>query len=414
MLPPGAVKPDYDGYCLSNVPSTVMSIFGLEPARPKLPDDALGDTDVSGIDNVVLVLCDGLGFREMSRQAGRGLFGALSKKGSVRPITTVFPSTTAAALSTVSTGLTPQEHGLPEWYVYLDEIAEVIVSLPFTRAGEYGRDTLLKELSPKALLQSRTIFDQLGSAGVSCTSLTSRTLANSAYSRISRSGSAVSPYISASDMSVALRRLAEGAKGPSFFYVYWSLVDTIEHSYGPNTDEAEVEGGLVSQALAEGFLSKLDRETAKRTLILITADHGQLNVDPKRTLYLNRFRRLTNNLERSPAGKMIPPWGGARDVFMRVKEEKLEETERYLEEKLGAGATVMKTEDAVAAGLFGINRPTRRFKRRTGNLMILPHGNGTIWFRYGKDSLDLRGHHGGLTAEEMTIPLASGRASDLQ
>lgn len=414
MLPPGAVKPDYTGYCLSNVPTTAQSILGVDPGRPVLPDDALGATDTSGIDNVVLILCDGLGYREMERHDDRGFLGALWKKGSVRPITTVFPSTTAAAISTVSTGLTPQEHGLPEWFVYLDEIGEVIVSLPFTRAGEYGRDTLLKELSPKTLLQGRTVFQRLESAGVRCTSLTSRGLAHSAYSTVSRSGSEVFPYISSSDMSTALRRLVEGAKGPSFFYVYWSMVDTIEHSYGPNTDEAGVEAGLVSQALAEGFLSKLDRGVAKRTLILLTADHGQLNVDPKKTLYLNRFKTLTNNLQRSPAGKMIPPWGSARDLFMRVKEERLEETKRYLAEKLGGNATVLETEDAVAAGLFGINKPTRRFRRRTGNLMVLPHGESTVWYKYGKDSLDLRGHHGGLMEDEMTIPLASGRASDLQ
>jgi len=47
--------------------------------------------------------------------------------------------------------------------------------------------------------------------------------------------------------------------------------------------------------------------------------------------------------------------------------------------------------------------------------MILPHGNRTVWFRYRrKDSLDLRGHHGGLTSDEMTIPLAAARVSDIQ
>ena len=116
MVPPGSLKPDYRGYCLSNVSSTVLSLLGVNPNRTTLPKDALGGTE-SEIENVVLMLFDGLGYRELLRQTERGFFGSLAKEGSVRPITTVFPSTTAAALTSVSTGLTPQEHGLPEWFV---------------------------------------------------------------------------------------------------------------------------------------------------------------------------------------------------------------------------------------------------------------------------------------------------------
>ena len=68
MLPPVSIMPDYDGYCLSNVPGTVQSLFGVDSGRPRLPKDALGNTDVSGIDNVILILCDGLGYNEWSRK----------------------------------------------------------------------------------------------------------------------------------------------------------------------------------------------------------------------------------------------------------------------------------------------------------------------------------------------------------
>ena len=257
LLPPNAVRPDYSGYCLSNVPSTIESIFGVDPARPILPRDALGDVDPSGVENVVLLLCDGLGYNEWRRQQEKGFIGAISNKGSVRPITTVFPSTTAAALTTVSTGLTPQEHGLPEWYVYLEELGEIIVTLPFARAGESGRDTLVGVVDPRSLFDGETIFQRLTKEGIRCTSLTNRGVANSAYSRVSRAGTHGVPYASASDMSVSLRRLLEKSRGPNLFYVYWSYVDTIEHIYGPNTDESAVEASLVSDAFQEGRGSKL-------------------------------------------------------------------------------------------------------------------------------------------------------------
>jgi predicted AlkP superfamily pyrophosphatase or phosphodiesterase len=391
-----------------------MSILGVDPQRPLLPDDALGDVETNGIENVILLLCDGLGYREWKRQSGRGFMGAVSKKGSVRPITTVFPSTTAAALTTVSTGLTPQEHGLPEWYVYMEELGDVIVTLPFSRVGDNRRDSLIGIFNPRNLFDGRTIFQKLRASGVRCTSLTSRGLAYTAYSKVSRTGSKVVPYSSASDLTVSLRRLVEKAKGPNLFYAYWSFVDTIEHTYGPDTDESEVEASLISHALEEGFLSKLDKEAARRTLILVTADHGQIQVEPAKTIYMNRFVKLLRSLDHTRAGAVIPPWGSARDAYLQVEENRLDEAQQYLQKKLDGIASVLKTDDAIEQGLFGINRPRRRFRRRVGNLMILPHGDKMVWYRYQKgDSFSLRGHHGGLSEGEMTIPLAAARVSDL-
>ena len=149
-------------------------------------------------------------------------------------------------------------------------------------------------------------------------------------------------------------------------------------------------------------------------MILITADHGQVNVVPEKLVYMNRWTKLTNAFARAPSGKRILTWGGARDVFMQIQEDLLDETKAYLEEKFAGTASIVKTDDLIDQGMFGINTPSRRFRRRTGNLMILPHGNGTAWYRYRKgDSLDVKGHHGGLTKDEMTIPLAAARVSDL-
>ena len=407
--------PDYDGYCLSNVPGTVQSLFGVDSGRPRLPKDALGNTDVSGIDNVILILCDGLGYNEWSRKPVSGFFGALSTKGSVRLITTIFPSTTAAALTSVSTGLTPQEHGLPEWFVYMEELGEIILPLPFTRLGEYGRDTLKGKFPERSLFDGTPSFRRLKEEGVGCMTFTSAPLANTVYSTLTRGGTDVTPYSSASDLSVALRRFIEGAKGKNFAYVYWSNVDHIEHTYGQGTDESLVERSLISHALQEGFLEKLDRQSAKRTLVLLTADHGQLAVEPEKTMYMNRFTKLMRNLRKGPQGEAIPPWGNARDSYMFVEEDKLEETHAYLQERLDGVASVLKTADAVKEGLFGINRPSRRFLRRIGNLMVLPHGNKLVFYKYKRGALPpLKGHHGGLTEDEMTIPLAAARVSDLQ
>jgi len=414
-LPPASVKPDYSGYNLANVPWTIQSILGVKGERAGLPSDALGGVDTAGIDNVVLLLVDGLGYREWKRQSTKGFFGALSRKGNVRPITTIFPSTTSAALTTLCTGLTPQEHGLPEWYVYLQELGEVIRGLWFNRVGDAVNDTLKGELSPRALFDGTTIYQRLKREGVVSTTVTNRFVVNSVYSKYSRRGAGVATYSSASDLTVLLRRLVEGAKGRNYFNVYWSYVDHVEHRDGPNTDEAEVEASLISHAFEEGFLSKLGRDAARRTLVLVTADHGQVLAPPEELIYTNRLGKLVKAFERNPSGKPIPPWGAPRDSYMQIKKSMLGETQDYLARKFEGIATVLKTEDALKEGLFGLNGPSAKFRRRIGNLMILPHGTRTIWYRYEKEKpYDLKGHHGGLSKDEMTIPLAAGRVSDLQ
>ncbi|HMD79329.1 MAG TPA: alkaline phosphatase family protein, partial [Nitrososphaerales archaeon] len=298
---------------------------------------------------------------------------------------------------------------------YMRELGEVVVSLWFSRIGDRRRDTLEGELSPRALFDGTTVFQRLRDKGVGCTTLANRFIANSAYSRVSRRGAEVVPYGSASDMTVSLRRLVERARGRNYFYVYWSMVDNIEHTYGPNTDEAEVEASIISHALEEGFLSKLGKDAAKRTLVLVTADHGQILSPPDEMIYTNRFRKLVAAFERNSSGKLIPPWGAPRDTYMQVSEPLLDATQDYLAKKLVGKATVLKTEEALADGLFGLNRASAKFRRRVGNLMILPNGTRTVWYRYeNEEPTDHRGHHGGLTKDEMTIPLAAGRVSDLQ
>lgn len=414
-LPSGGVRPDYMGYCLSNVPSMVFRLFGISSDRPVMPDEALGNVDPSGVDNVVLFLMDGLGYNEWTRQGATGLIGDMCSKGCVRPITTVFPSTTAAALTTVSTGLTTQEHGLVEWYVYFEEVDSVVQTLPFAKVGNPYRDSLKGELEPRALFDGQPIFVKLRERGVKCTSFVGRAISRSVYSQASHRGSEIVPYFGASDMSVLLRKSVEGARGKNLFYVYWNTLDSVQHSKGPGSDESEVEALMISLALQRGFLANLEKGAAKRTLLIVTADHGHMRVAPESTIYLNKFRRLMSQLKQGPSGRRIPPWGSARDVFVSVEDSRLEETQRYLQKKLEGKAKVIKTSDAVSEGLFGLNSPSRKFLRRVGNLMILPDDSKMVWYKYRQeDLLELRGHHGGLSGEEMIIPLAIAKASDLQ
>lgn len=416
-LPPGSVVPAYGSYCVSGIPSTIMQHFGTKPAGRPLPSDALGET--KGIDNVVLLILDGFGMSAWSRQQMGGFVKSVSSRGSVRPITTVFPSTTAAALTTYATGLTPQEHGLHEWFLYVKELDSVIATLPFSFARDYNErranETLKGHMNPAALFSGRPIFGKLREAGIEVKCFISRGLSGTSYNTVAYASTEKVTFSSGPEMATLLRKAIDSARRPTFFYVYWSFIDATEHRYGPATDESELEAASISFVLQKGLVEKLGPKAAKRTLLIASADHGQVPISPERTIYLNRYRTVSGGLRRLKSGLPISANGSARDLFLHVQQDKEEKVSEFLAEKLAGRASVVRVRDAVEHGLFGLNKPSRKFKERAGDILILPHGNGTVWYRDTPDyELDLRGHHGGLSRDEMTVPLAVGRVSDLQ
>lgn len=408
------VLPRYRSDCVSSIPGSVLSIFGVNHDRPQMPSSAFGDTDIGGVEKVVLFVLDGFGYNEWRRQTKEGFVGAFERKGHIAPITSVFPSTTAAALTSLNTGLTPQEHGLPEWYVYFDEFGATIVTLRFGRMGETKLDTLTAIKSPEVLTSAEPVYKRLTRAGIKCASLTNYGTVGSAYSSVVLSGSRIVPYDGSTELALTLKRELEAARGLTYLFVYWNQIDTVEHRFGPHTTESDLEAASISFVLRRGFLDRVGKKTAKQTLVMATADHGQLQIAPEETLRLNSFRKLTQNLARSDDNNLILPWGSSRDVFVRVRESRLEETIGYLSTKLRDYAHVVRVEEAITAGLFGINSPVSNFIRRVGDLMILPKGRKTLWYLHpGQKPFDMRGHHGGLTRDEMTVPFASARLSDL-
>lgn len=409
----GTVWPDYQGRCLSNVPSTLMSILGVEDGKRKLDGAVFEGVDTTGIQNVVLFLFDGLGLTEWQRQVGDGFLARMGLSGRVSPLTTVFPSTTSTALTSLVTGLTPEEHSLIEWFLYLKEADMLIQTLPFSPMGPRGGDALRK-VDPRVLFNGEPIFARMKSQRVASHSYIGRQIARSEYSRLVHADSLVHPYFDGSDLTVSLRKTLEAAREPSFHYVYWSGIDTIEHFYGPGSEESFLEASNISGALATGLLSKLDPATASRTLFVVTADHGHVYSPTTETHWLDSLAPLHDSLARSPAGMTIPPWGSPRDVYLRVDKDRLDEVHDYLVEKLASIATVVKSSEAVDRGLFGTGTPTATFLERVGNLMLLPKDKRSAWFHYsGVEPLKMTGQHGGMHRDEMTIPLAIARAASV-
>lgn len=407
--------PRYESYCFSNIPSAVLYLFGLRKESPLSAILNKADTTPTNSKKVILFLIDGFGYKQWLKYADKYEFlKRFTERGVVAPITTVFPSTTAATLTTVHSGLTPQEHGLPEWRVYFDELDKIIVTLPFTPIGEKGRDKLLDAgVDPKILFDGKTIHETLAESKIPSFTFIRDTYANSAYSKTIHKGSETTSFINSSDLLTNLRKKIVEVSTPAYFYVYWDAVDSIAHTYGPHTEQYLAELNSFFYLLQKEFVEKIGN-SAEEISIMITADHGQVNVDPKQTIYLNQYSEVVDNFQLGPSGNKILPWGSTRDIFLTVKPEKLDKVFEFLTNTFHGKATVMKTGTALERGLFGQGNLHKKFLSRVGNILILPHGNSTIWYEHFKDGkFDLLGMHGGLTADEMLVPFAVAKGNQL-
>ncbi len=410
------VYPRYGGQSLPNVVSTAMRTLGVDNEKTPINHEFYKDhIDLDRIEKVVFVVLDGFGYR-MWADFGNdtGFFGRIAKRGLLMPITSIFPSTTAAAITSINTGLTPLEHGLPEWIIYMREIGMIINTLPFT-AYMTEKYTSLSDLGvdSKILYDGKTVYEKLNEEGITSHTFTARNIAESAYTRLIKRGSHGNPYVHPSDAVVKLRRVLESERKKTYVNLYMDNIDSATHTYGPFTEESRAEIGAISQVFKMQLLDKIDKSAAKDTLVLVTADHGHTSINPSKTTFMNDDRKLAGFLA-SDRGSKILPTGSPRGVFLHINESDIERAYAHLSEKFDGTARIMRTRDAVSAGLFGSGKPHKKFGERAGDILILPKDHESIWYEHVKGRKQKYiGVHGGLSKNEMLIPLGMARLSDL-
>ncbi len=407
--------PRYNQNCICNIPGTILDLFDVNHNLPKLPMKI--NTEGDGTNKVVLFVLDGFGYNQFTRYHNEHKFlSSLAKKSEVFPLTSIFPSQTTNALTTLNTGLTPQEHGLFEYYIYIKEVDRIVNTLSFEPLGSRIRNELLeKGFSPEILFNGPSIQSKLKDAGIKSFTHIYASYAYSHYSKLLYKDSTFIPSLKSSDLIVTLKKKLKKESGPAYFFVHLSNLDTISHEYGPTSYEYNAELSAISYLLNKELIEKIDPQTAKETLILLTADHGGVNIVPNDTTYLNSFSDVLGNLEQGKTGNPILPTGSARDVFLHVKPDKLLETQDLLLKRIGNKAKIVETKQAINDGLFGRGEVGKQFVDRAGNLLILPYRNETVWFEHFKDiKYNPIGQHGGLSPEEMIVPLAVTKLDKLK
>ena len=125
------IKPQYGKGSIVEIAPSVLSLLGMKTKQATFP---FLKKENGKYRQVILFIVDAFGYDHFKKYGKKlPVIKNIVKNGNVHQITSVFPTTTASALTSIYTGLAPQEHGLPEWTVFFDEFDQVIETLPLIR-----------------------------------------------------------------------------------------------------------------------------------------------------------------------------------------------------------------------------------------------------------------------------------------
>lgn len=387
-------RPERGTRCFDQLPATVERLLTGANEGPALEEPLLGERFA----RVVLVYFDAFGWTFLERCAAHPLFDRARSNGLVTQLTAQFPSTTTAQVTTIHSGLPVADHGLYEWHVYEPSLDRLITPLLFSFAGDGERGTLAGRLEPDDVFPTESVHARLAASGIGSTVLLPAAIARSAPNTALLRDADVLPFSSPEHAFAAATAALEQGAGQA--HVYLDEVDSLMHAVGP--DDPLVDAGIriVLDALAGAAFPE-------GTLVLLTADHGMSPVDPARTVYVNElWPELAARLETGADGKPLAPAGSCRDLFLHAREGSADEVVAELGERLDGVADVVPVVDLVAEGVF--SEPGPRLRARLANVAVLPrYGEAVYWHEPGRFVQRLHGQHGGLSPQEMEIPLVA-------
>lgn len=396
------VKPLYDSYCFSNIPDTIKMLLDL-PNQLPLPKDTL---TTKHSEKVVFLFIDSFGWFFFEKYKNKYPFlGRFLTKGVVSKLTSQFPSTTSAHVTTIHTGLPVGQSGLFEWFYYEPKLDAVIAPLLFSFAGKKVSNTLLAtKIKPQDIYPQKTLYQDLTKHQVKSYIFQYKDYTPSAYSDVVFSGATqVFPYRSLAHSLTLMSETILNSTGPAYYFYYYDAIDSSGHINGPNSTVHQAEIHNLLTALEDLFYQKIKKE--QKLTILCSADHGMVKVNPQQTFYLNNeIKDVDKYLKTNRQKQLLVPAGACRDMFVYAKDNTLPKLKQILQKKLQGKAEVYQTQELIDQGFFGAN-PSKQLTDRLSNLVILPYANQAVWW-YEKDKFEQRyyGHHGGLTPEEMHIP----------
>lgn len=383
--------PDYGGGTIVNLMRSVGDACGAPPS-PYAPLRGLDIEPLRAARNLVLFVVDGMGAQFLQgAKAGGTLRSFLQAE-----IGSVFPSTTASAVTAFLTGLAPQQHAVTGWHMYFEELGAVAAVLPLTPRDPGAAPWNPHRLAVK-LFDQPTFFMQLTRPSFVVSPVQ---ILDSAFNVAHSQGAQRIGYAGLDQLFEQVESLIARPGDARYVYAYYPTLDALAHDFGIGS--APVEGCLRRFDLA--FSGFLERIAGSDTMVLVTADHGFIDAPATRLIDVAGHPRL--------AGMLAQPLCGERRVaYCYVAAARRDEFSAYVRDNLGHALRAYRAEDLLASGWFGLGAPHPRLSRRIGDYVLVMEEDWTIVDQLaGEKQHPMRGVHGGLSAQEMRVPLIVCRA----
>jgi len=407
----GVPIPAYRGRSLGNLASSLWSSLASHrehdspPLPPLEPDlDPFHGRRPEG--PVVVLMLDGLGWWALVDSADRVPEGTASRwTRRARPLTSVFPTTTTVALTSLSTGAAPGQHGVLGHRLYLPRFGTVVELLRMSPLGVRAAEALVgPEWSPSIVSAVPSLFRR-GIAGVA---LSRDRFEGTGFTRLIYDGAAYVAYSTGSDLALSLAEVLSRPEPPSLVLAYRDDLDVVQHLRGTRPELVDLELERVDAILA--FVARhLDPDLARRTTLIVTGDHGQVPMEASRQLVVDREPAILAHLSR-------PPAGDRRAAYLAARPGHLGPLREALEARLSPGAHLIDMPAAVDAGLFGPPPFHPELSERLGDLLLLlPSPEGVSYSVPGARPRPHRmiAAHGGLEPQELLVPFVSGSLAEI-
>jgi len=325
---------------------------------------------VLGAEQVVLLVLDGLGWNQL---CDRTLLAPTMASMDGRAITTVAPSTTATALTSIATGMAPGEHGVIGYRMAVGR--SVLNVLRWSVDGRDARATI-----PPASIQANDPF--LGQRPVV---ITRSEFADTGFTRAHLDRTRLRGWRVASSIVVevadALRR------NEPFVYAYYDGIDKIAHEFGLGAHyDAEV-------AAADRLVAELRAVLPDGAVLVVTSDHGQVDV-------------ADDLVEPDPAvlSHVDLQSGEGRFRWLHARPGRARGLHEEASARHSDRAWVVTREQVVNEGWLG-RRVTDAALARLGDVALVPRDTAAFVDPADGGSIRLVARHGSLTADEMYVPL---------
>ncbi len=390
-------KPNYHRNITMVLP-TLMKSLGMESDdKSTLYNDSrlknqLTDILSAEISNIIFLVVDSLGFKQFINFSK-----LISAKSFYFPLSSVFPSITSTAIMSLHTGVTPEQHGLLGYKIFIEELGTIIDTLKFSSEKAQFRDSLTKlGLDFSNYLWKQSLHKQLNRENLLDVSLYHYSIASTGLSTVLHDN-----IISFGDMVDAFsltNKLLHKVDNKKLIHIYFEGIDELSHKYGPESVQVEIGLKILEESL-KAIKIGLPEETAKKTILVLTSDHGQHGTDPNQTISLQYA-------ESDEAAKYFRGIGkSGRTLHFYIKPGMLDEAYSFLSDIIGDRGLLLKHEDLKKIILHS-KVHSLKVKQRLGDIICILTGEYTANLKNNEAEnkiidTPLLGQHGGLTYDEL-------------